>query len=363
MAKRIVVYSFLIALIASFSFFPKLYNNAEGIMFKEDISKLLNKTTNKTDSSITFESLTANSETSTDEYIDLGYKWAYGRSEWTYNARVLKDHYDYFKGLKRPATDDYSVYVTNPLNHPYISNLVKTFQEGAQKHNYSEWDTINYIVAFVQSLKYVPDEVSTEYDEYPKYPLETLVDGGGDCEDTSILMASILQEMGYGVVLLGMPDHMAIGVKGADNLPGSYYTYNGAHYYYLETTGSNWSIGALPDQFKNKQAKIYPLTPRPVITHSWQAKTVNGLSTQINVQISNEGTATSKNTVVYAAFDAGDNNVYDQTYSKPFDLEPQTKAEITLHLKYPRNVQSRLIVKVISNDVLMDESTSKWQQL
>ncbi|WP_066635742.1 hypothetical protein [Desulfolucanica intricata] len=360
MFKKIVVYIFFLALLA---FLPKLYNNVESILPKEDTSKYLKQDNYKAHESITVKSFPTTSEVSSNEYIDIGYKWKYDRNEWTYTARILKDHYDYFKSLKRPATDDYSVYVTNPLNQPYIADLVKTFKKGAQKNNYSEWDTINYMVAFVQSLKYVPDKVSTGHDEYPKYPIETLVDGGGDCEDTSILMASILQEMGYGVVLLGLPDHMAIGVKGADNLPGAYYTYQGVHYYYLETTGSNWSIGTLPDQYKNKQAKIYPLTPRPVITHTWKAKTVSGLSTQIDVKISNEGTATSKNTVVYIAYDAGDNKVYAQTYSKPFDLEPLTKAEVTLHLKCPHNVRSRLIVKVLSNDVLMNESTSEWQQL
>jgi len=342
----------LLALIASS---PRFYNNAEGI----DISKYFS---HHADQSITLESIPAISDVSPNEYIEIEHKWKYGRNEWTYHARVPKDQYGYFRSLKRPATDDYSVYVTNPLNLPYISSLVKTLKEGAQKNNYTEWDTVNYVVAFVQSLDYVPDDISTTYDEYPKYPLETLVDGGGDCEDTSILIACILQEMGYGVVLLGMPNHMAIGVKGADNQPGAYYNYNGSHYYFLETTGSNWSIGVIPDELKNKPIRVYPLTPRPVITHSWKAESKVSLSTKLKVQVSNEGTATAMNTIIYAAFDAGDNKVYEHSQSALFNLEPQTKTEITLQLRNPRNVESRLVVKVISNDVLMDESASKWQK-
>lgn len=34
---------------------------------------------------------------------------------------------------------------------------------------------------------------STEIEETPRYPLETLLAGGGDCEDTSILLASMIQ--------------------------------------------------------------------------------------------------------------------------------------------------------------------------
>lgn len=54
--------------------------------------------------------------------------------------------------------------------------------------------------------------------EYPKYPVETLVEGG-DCEDKSILLAAILRAMGYRTALLvfsGNPGHIAVGVECPD---------------------------------------------------------------------------------------------------------------------------------------------------
>jgi len=51
-------------------------------------------------------------------------------------------------------------------------------------------------VAFFQEVWYVVTSLTTyssEIKETPRYPLETLVGGGGDCEDLSILIASMLK--------------------------------------------------------------------------------------------------------------------------------------------------------------------------
>lgn len=50
-------------------------------------------------------------------------------------------------------------------------------------------DLINYIWGIVEQMTVY----SLDIGEEPKFPLETLLIGGGDCEDTSILMASLLK--------------------------------------------------------------------------------------------------------------------------------------------------------------------------
>ena len=115
------------------------------------------------------------------------------------------------------------------------------------------------VIAFVQGLPYFKDDVSTKYDEYPRYPIETLVDNGGDCEDTAILTAAFLREMGYGVVLVNPTGHMAVGVK-CSSCTGTYYTYNGDKYYYLETTGTGFKVGEISSKWKDAQVKIIPLS-------------------------------------------------------------------------------------------------------
>ena len=98
---------------------------------------------------------------------------------------------------------------------------------------------------------------STGYTDFPKYPLETLYDQCGDCEDSSILLGALLKELGYGCIFIELPEHVAIGVKATDDAPGTYYDYNGNHYLYIETTNSGWDIGTLPDDYNEEKAKIY----------------------------------------------------------------------------------------------------------
>lgn len=299
----------------------------------------------------------------TSPAIEREFAWDYRGKHWTWRLAVPEEAYTYYTNLKRPPTDDYSVYVTDPADDAFISSLAARLKETAVWEKYSPKQTVEFVIAFVQNIKYVFDIISTGVEDYPRYPLETLVDQEGDCEDTSILLASILKEMGYEVVLIYFPGehmaHMAVGVKGED-LPGTYYEYEGARYYYVESTYPGWSIGEIPDEYRQSEAYIFPLVPRPVISHKWTSKSTAGGWLELKVEVYNDGTATARATKVYAALDAGNGLVYDQRWSDPLDLEPHSTGFYTLSLKTPANVYTRLIVKIVSDGYLVDESTSDW---
>lgn len=123
-------------------------------------------------------------------------------------------------------------------------------------------DKVNFILAFVQSLPYTVDNVTTGYDEFRRYAIETLIEGGGDCEDTTILACAILSGLGYKLVLIHTPGHIAFGVPG--DFSGAYFSYNNDKYYYCETTGTGWTAGELPNGI-GRQAEITPITPTPVV--------------------------------------------------------------------------------------------------
>ena len=48
---------------------------------------------------------------------------------------------------------------------------------------------------------------------YTKYPLETLVERGGDCEDLTVFAASALSHMGRSVLFVYEPRHVCLGVE------------------------------------------------------------------------------------------------------------------------------------------------------
>jgi hypothetical protein len=193
------------------------------------------------------------------DFINVNYQWNYGKSSWTYGLKIPRSAYNYYKMVDRMQVKDYSYYVTDSTDDEYLAALAEKFREAAEKEDYSDLDMVKNIIFFVQNLNYVDDKVGTGYDEYPKFPLETLADEGGDCEDSAILLASLLRELGFGTVLVQFPDHMGVGVRGEPSIPGSYYEVDGIRYYYVETTSSGWGIGDIPEEMKDQPAKILSL--------------------------------------------------------------------------------------------------------
>lgn len=294
-----------------------------------------------------------------DELITRSYVWEYG-GEWSWDVQIPEVLYEYYQGIPRPPTRDYSVYVTHPLDDTYIGRLVEIIEESAAQKGLDEYHTIEFAIAFVQSLLYTIDSVTSPFDEYPRFPVETLVDGGGDCEDTSILLASLLDEMGYGVVLLGLPDHMAVGVKGGDNIYGHYFKYGGSKYYYIETTGSGWGIGDLPEEYEGCSAHVYAMNPAPIITHEWSAGS-GGSFLELQVVVSNIGSGTASNVVVMAGYDAGNDKLWNPAVSDTFDLEVGMKMMLTMHLRPPPpDIHTRLVVQVGMGGYNVSESHSVW---
>ena len=251
------------------------------------------------------------------------------------------------------------MYVTHPYDDSYIDMLVAEIEDAVQQSGFSDYETIEFAAAFVQSLPYTVDLVTTSFDEYPRYPIETLVDNGGDCEDTSILLASIIDAMGYGVVLIKFSDHVAIGIKGGENVTGTYWEYGNSRYYYLETTGEGWRIGQLPEEYEGVSAYVYPLVPIPILTHEWTTSP-EGYFVLLEVKVSNVGTATANDVYVYAGFDAGNDLLWNPEQSTPTDLETDYVLTVRLYIRVPLEEHTRLVVQIVMDGYAVDESYSKW---
>jgi len=298
------------------------------------------------------------------ELKKITFSWEY-ETEWTWELEIPVAIYDYFKQLPRIPTKNYSVYVTHPLDDPYINGLAEKLNEAAQSKNFGSFQIVEFAASFVQSLPYTSDSVTTSFDEYPRFPIETIFDNGGDCEDTSILLASILDKMGYDVVLINLPNHVAVGVKGSQDIYGSYYNYQGNRYYYIETTGENWGIGELPDEYKNTNAYIYPMVPVPILSADFETKNVQyflgiGYTLDLDVTVSNLGSAIANSVTIWAGFDAGGGLAWNGKTSQSFTVGVNQQRTVTMNLKVPSEAHTRLIVKIINDGILMDERFTDW---
>lgn len=113
-------------------------------------------------------------------------------------------------------------------------------------------------LALAQSIPYSYDRESRGVEEYWRYPIETLYDQTGDCEDSSILAACILMTLGHDVVALLMPAHAAIGVRAGEGFPPSERLVSGV-YYFCETTKEGWRVGQVPADINLAEIEVHRL--------------------------------------------------------------------------------------------------------
>lgn len=237
------------------------------------------------------------------EGIYREYSWNYKGTGWSWDGVFPKSGYEYYRGRSHSRENNYAEYALSDYDRTILQDIVQKFRDGGIQKGYTRNDNVLNIVSFVQSLPYTSDKVTTGFDEYPRYPLETLIDNGGDCEDTAILTAALLNELGQGVVLIRLPGHMAVGIKGSDDLGGTSYIFRGAKYYYLETTGSGWGIGEIPAEYRNQDAIISPLVQVPMMDIECNSTVVKADEFFIyfhqQCRIENVGVGTARNPKLY----------------------------------------------------------------
>jgi len=185
---------------------------------------------------------------------ETNFVWHYGGDTFRLKVDIPTDLYlDYERDSIRryalninDAVELSKRYVTS--NEAIIINISSLLNDQAKELGLDDEGKINFVLSFVQSIPYVEDEASVSLDEYWRFPVETLYDDQGDCEDKSFLFASLVESMGFAAVILIYNSHAAVGVV-CSGVYGSYYSYEGNKYYYCETTAEGWVIGDIPDQY------------------------------------------------------------------------------------------------------------------
>jgi hypothetical protein len=242
------------------------------------------------------------SDLSNDEKLSESYIWKYGNITYDWNIEVPKSIYNYDVAiysladdfldsdlagknriLKNTTDDDtksmllslwsngnYTSWVNDISNDAYIVDISKRLSDQASADGYDYLHTAEFVQNFVGGA------IDYKIFEVPQLPAQTLIDNG-DCKGKSILLASILKNMGYKVALLHFDPlpgsqigHIAVGLAlDGSNSPLNtsyvchYYTFAGQNYYYTETTSPDFHIGEQGDLSDNAidfdKASVYQI--------------------------------------------------------------------------------------------------------
>ena len=196
----------------------------------------------------------------TRQTLGKRYVWNFKGKSYTVLMTIDIEKYNSYDGKER-----YDIPQLVEEGRTTIGNLTREFQNVFKRHRgWSRQDRIDFVLSFVQSLPYTHDDVTTGYDEFRRYAIETLIEGGGDCEDTTILVGAILRGLGEKTALIFTPGHIALGVSG--NFSGASVTHNGTTYYYCETTGTGWTVGDLPPSSGTTVTNVVPLASSKIAT-------------------------------------------------------------------------------------------------
>lgn len=163
----------------------------------------------------------------------------------------------------------YSAIAYDPAQDQMYAELLGFFDAYSDNHSLTGDEYIELLTTYVQNIPY-----KTSGREI-KFPIETVIEEWGDCDDKSILLAGLLDKKGYdaGVFLFKKDNHMAAGVKG-----GYQTDYENSGYSLIETTRYAY-IGEIPELLHHGSDHgnyaFYRIGDgTDVYTASWQIQTI-----------------------------------------------------------------------------------------
>lgn len=157
--------------------------------------------------------------------------------------RQGNDYYNHVRKMLKEKHDERHLKIINN----YIAVL-------GSRNDLTMLETIQFILDFVQkpNIDYKYDKESTLFDEYVRYPEETLFDKVGDCDCKAMLAAALFRNAGFSVLYITSNTHAAVAVEcrpewfsnwNNPSLRDGLIVHEGKFYYFCETTGDNFRVG------------------------------------------------------------------------------------------------------------------------
>lgn len=167
------------------------------------------------------------------------------------------------KSDKTYITEMYSFLIEHKPMLARVRYIAAYINRIAQKQGLTTLEKIQFTLDFVQEpniqFKNNRDcQAINYYENYIRFPDETLYDKEGDCNSKSLLASMLFHVMGYNVLYMSSRkfQHAAIGIEVSlvNLIEGEYFSMdkiekltileNGKRYIYCETTGDRFTIGA-----------------------------------------------------------------------------------------------------------------------
>jgi len=180
-----------------------------------------------------------------------------------YDAAVVKNR-DYWIDIQKDSTyESEFAHIRDPALTPLYDSINSEIDRIVAENGYTETDRLNLIVAYIRSIEFADSDILVA-----KYPIQTVVDGTGDCDDTSLLLAGVLQNAGYDSATMiyclveegKSYDHGVAGIK--LNTSETYSKdvekiYDGKVAYIPIETTADWYVGRPNPKYSGVETMVY----------------------------------------------------------------------------------------------------------
>ena len=208
------------------------------------------------------------------------YRWSYDNQSFSYEITVDTSYYSKVTGsaIDRSGSLTVERYTTASGEKVAVKDFIVVDEhiqaladslKTQYKEKFGAEPTKEQYIKF--TAVFINDNIEYDWDEadngreYWRYPLQTLIEKTGDCEDTSILMAAILDAAGYESGIILLPGHAMCAVT-TDDIPDIPAYPNKKHsdvysieFYPVETTAilDDNVIGYMGESFPEAYAHLY----------------------------------------------------------------------------------------------------------
>ncbi len=173
-----------------------------------------------------------------DNPKEIGMLYTLNGSQRYINITVYEGLNDYLAEIPRyyicestcPSQADIErMIIDEPIEKNYLNALVDQIKLETNNND----DRARIAISLVQTIPYDMSIILKSEEVGYRYPYEVLYDHTGICGEKSRLLAYLLKELGYGVVLFVFEEenHMAVGIKCPTE-----YSFKGSEYCFVEST-------------------------------------------------------------------------------------------------------------------------------
>lgn len=152
-------------------------------------------------------------------------------------------------------------YAQAPLTEEFRNNILPIIRQRTKDAGLNTYDGVRKILSFLHyGFPYKEDGAQFGYEKV-NFPDENFYFPYNDCEDRSILFATLVREIyGLDVVLLHYPNHLATAVNFRDSkVTGDYINVDGVNYVVCDPTYIGAQIGMSMPQYASVAPEIFKI--------------------------------------------------------------------------------------------------------